>query len=119
MIPVNRKLGRYDIIRKLARGGMGDVYLGQDENGRTVALKVIEHSPDRDTLDSIEAERRGAALQEKLAAVDPRVVQIYETGDVDDYFYVAMEYIEGEDLAELILRSPLPPARACEIAIAI
>src|SRR5205807_1838052 len=85
----------------------------------TVALKVIERSTDRDTVDSIEAERRGAALQEKLAAVDPRVVQIYETGDVDEYFYVAMEYIEGEDLAELILRSPLPPARACEIAMAI
>ena len=76
-----------------------------------VALKVIERSPDRDTLDSIEAERRGSALQERLAAVDSRVVRIYETGDVDDYFYVAMEYIEGEDLAELILRGPdRPPA---------
>ena len=84
MIPVNRKLGRYDVIRKLARGGMGDVYLGQDEYGRTVALKVIERAEDRDTLDSIEAERRGSALQERLAAVDARVVRIYETGDVDD-----------------------------------
>ena len=62
MIPVNRKLGRYDVIRKLARGGMGDVYLGQDECGRTVALKVIERAEDRDTLDSIDAERRGFAL---------------------------------------------------------
>jgi serine/threonine protein kinase len=119
MIPVNRRLGKYDVIRKLARGGMADVYLGQDDSGRQVALKVIEKSSDRDTLDGIEAERRGSALQERLAAVDPRVVRIYETGDLDDYFFVAMEYIEGEDLAEQILRAPLPPSRACEIAIAI
>jgi serine/threonine protein kinase len=119
MIPANRRLGRYDVIRKLARGGMADVYLGHDENGNTVALKVIEKAADRDTLDGIEAERRGSALQERLAAVDARVVRIYETGDVEEYFYVAMEYIEGEDLAESIRRGPLPPARACEIAIAI
>jgi len=119
MIPVNRKLGRYDVLRKLARGGMADVYLAQDESGRKVALKVIERAPDRDTIDSIEAERRGCALQERLAAVDARVVRIYETADVEDYFFVAMEYIEGEDLAESILRGPLPPPRACEIAIAI
>lgn len=117
MIPVNRKLGKYEIIRKLARGGMADIYLGQDDNGDRVALKVIERSPDRDTLDSIEAERRGSALQERLAAVDSRVVQIYETGDLEDYFYVAMEYIEGEDLAELILRGPIEPSRAAEIAV--
>src|SRR5262249_53785065 len=112
-------IGRYDVIRKLARGGMADVYLGQDENGRKVALKVIERAPDPDTVDAIAAERRGSALQERLAAVDARVVRLFATGDVDDYFYVAMEYIEGEDLAELILRAPLAPARACEIAVAI
>ncbi|HZP92280.1 MAG TPA: serine/threonine-protein kinase [Burkholderiales bacterium] len=119
MIPVNRRLGHYDVIRKVARGGMADVYLGQDDNGRKVALKVIEKAPDSDTVDAIEAERRGSALQERLAAVDSRVVRIYETGDLDDYFFVAMEYVEGEDLAEEILRGPIAPARACEIAIAI
>jgi serine/threonine protein kinase len=119
MIPVNRKIGRYDVLRKLARGGMADVYLGQDENGRKVALKVIEKSSDQDTIDSIEAERRGTALQERLAAVDARVVQVYETGESDEYFYVAMEYIEGEDLAEAIQRGPIEPARACQIVIAV
>src|SRR5262245_11784887 len=119
MIPVNRKLGRYDVIRKLARGGMADVYLGQDETGRKVALKVIERAADRDTIDSIDAERRGTALQEQLAAVDARVVRIYETGDLEDYFFVAMEYIEGEDLAEKIQQGPIDPTRACEIAVAV
>jgi serine/threonine protein kinase len=119
VIPVNRKIGRYDVIRKLARGGMADVYLGQDAEGRTLALKVIERAPDPDTLEGIEAERRGSVLQEKLAAVDPRVVRIYDSGDVDGYFFLAMEYIEGEDLAEYIQRGPLAPASAANIAISV
>ena len=120
MIPVNRKVGKFEILRKLARGGMADVYLGRDEDtGVTLALKLIEHAYDPDTLDSIDAERRGSTLQERLAAVDSRVVQIYGTGDADDYFYVAMEYIEGEDLAEIIRRGPLPVEQAVEIAIEI
>ena len=89
VIPVNRKIGNFEIIRKLARGGMADVYLGRDEESdRTIALKIIEHGSDPDTLDSIEAERRGSALQASLAAIDSRVVQIYSAGDADDYFYV-------------------------------
>jgi len=120
MIPVNRKIGNFEIIRKLARGGMADVYLGRDEGSdRTIALKIIEHGSDPDTLDSIEAERRGSALQASLAAIDSRVVQIYDAGDADDYFYVSMEYIEGEDLAEVIRRGPMPVTQAVDIGIEI
>ena len=120
MIPVNRKIGNFEIIRKLARGGMADVYLGRDEESdRTIALKIIEHGSDADTLDSIEAERRGSALQASLAAIDSRVVQIYGAGDADDYFYVSMEYIEGEDLAEMIRRGPVPPVQAVDIGLEI
>ena len=120
MIPVNRKIGNFEIIRKLARGGMADVYLGRDEEAdRTIALKIIEHGSDADTLDSIEAERRGSALQASLAAIDSRVVRIYDAGDADDYFYVSMEYIEGEDLAETIRRGPIPVTQAVDIGIEI
>jgi hypothetical protein len=120
MIPVNRKIGNFEIIRKLARGGMADVYLGRvDDDGRTIALKIIEHASDPDTLDSIEAERRGSALQASLAAIDSRVVQIYGAGDADDFFYVAMEYIEGQDLSEIIRSGPLPVPRAVDICIEI
>src|ERR1039457_5232571 len=93
VIPERRKVGKYEILRKLGRGGMADVYLAQDtEHQRTVALKVIEHGPDADSRETIEAERRGSELQAKLAEIDARGVKIFDAGDMDGYFVVAMEY---------------------------
>jgi len=118
--PADRRIGKYEIRRKLGRGGMADVYLAEDtENGHTVALKLIEHSPDADSTDAIEAERRGSELQARLAAVDPRVVRVYEAGDLEGYFHVAMEYIEGQDLAELMRHGPLAVEFAADTAIAV
>jgi serine/threonine protein kinase len=118
--PAGRKLGRYEIRQKLGRGGMADVYLAQDTGqGEMVALKLIEHSPDADTRDSIEAERRGAELQAKLAAIDPRVARVYDCGDLDGFFYVAMEYVDGQDLSELMRRGPLVPEFSAEVASSV
>jgi serine/threonine protein kinase len=118
--PASRKIGKYGIVRKLGRGGMADVYLAQDtETGDTVALKLIEHATDPDTIASIEAERRGAELQARLAAIDPRVVRVFGAGDIDGYFFVAMEYIDGQDLAELMRRGPLTIGFATNVAIAV
>jgi tetratricopeptide (TPR) repeat protein len=99
---------------------MADVYLAHDsENGGAVALKLIEHATDADTTDAIAAERRGAELQAHLAAIDPRVVRVYGAGDADGFFFVAMEYIDGQDLAELMRRGPLVVGFATEVAIAV
>ena len=118
--PADRRIGKYEIGRKLGRGGMADVYLAEDtETGHTVALKLIEHGADADTVDAIEAERRGAELQARLAAVDPRVVRVYEAGDLENYFHVAMEYIDGQDLAELLRHGPLVVEFAVDTAIAV
>jgi tetratricopeptide (TPR) repeat protein len=118
--PASRKVGKYGIVRKLGRGGMADVYLAQDtETGDTVALKLIEHATDPDTIAAIEAERRGAELQARLAAIDPRVVRVYGAGDADGFFFVAMEYVDGQDLAELMRRGPLALGFATEVAIAV
>ncbi len=118
--PADRRIGKYEIGRKLGRGGMADVYLAEDkETGQTVALKLIEHSPDADTTDAIAAERRGAELQARLAEIDPRVVRVYGAGDLENYFHVAMEYIEGQDLAELLRRGQLMVEFAVDTAIAV
>jgi tetratricopeptide (TPR) repeat protein len=120
VVPEKRKIGRYEILYKLGRGGMADVYLAQDsERDRRVALKVIEHASDHDSQEAIEAERRGADLQSKLAEIDARVVKIFENGDMEGYFGVAMEYVEGQDLADLIRSGPVPPDDAVDIALAI
>src|ERR1039457_3881397 len=118
--PAGRKLGKYEILRKLGRGGMADVYLAQDtEANGVVALKLIEHSEDADTRASIEAERRGAGLQARLAAIDPRVTRVHDAGDLDGYFFVAMEYIDGQDLAELMPSGRLALGFATEAPLAV
>jgi eukaryotic-like serine/threonine-protein kinase len=118
--PAGRKLGKYEILRKLGRGGMADVYLAQDtELGHNVALKLIEHAADADTCDSIEAERSGAELQARLADIDPRVVRVFGYGDLEGFFFVAMEYIDGQDLAELTSHGRLEVEFAADVAIAV
>jgi serine/threonine protein kinase len=122
--PASRNIGKYEIRQKLGRGGMADVYLAFDTaGGYEVALKLIEHADDADTRDSIEAERRGAELQARLAEVDGHVARIFDSGDIDNYFYVAMEYVAGQDLAELMRRAPgatpLEPEFAVDAAIAV
>lgn len=118
--PASRKLGKYEIRRKLGRGGMADVYLAFDtEHSYEVALKLIEEAQDPDTRDFIEAERRGAELQARLAEVDPHVARVFDCGDVDGYFFVAMEYVDGRDLAEALREGPLEPDAAADVAIAV
>lgn len=120
VIPERRKVGKYEILRKLGRGGMADVYLAHDtEHERTVALKVIEHGPDADSREAIEAERRGSQLQTRLAEIDSRVVRIFDAGDMDGYFGVAMEYVEGQDLSDLMRHGAAPVDDAVDIALAV
>ncbi len=114
------RIGRYEIVRRLGKG-MTDVYLAIDTTTNLrAALKLIPGGGDATTQLIIEAERRGAAIQKDLHGIDPRVVEIYEFGDCDGYFFVAMEYVEGRNLAE-VLRADraLDPIRAATIALEI
>ncbi|MBV9759998.1 MAG: serine/threonine protein kinase [Acidobacteriaceae bacterium] len=125
MIPVEsstaaQALGKYEIVRKLSRS-MTDVYLANDtEANRPVVLKLIEHSRDDFTQLVIEAERRGAQLQKQLHDIDPRILEVYEYGEQNGYFFVAMQYFEGRTLAE-ILRAErrIEPKRAARYAAEI
>lgn len=97
-----KQFGRYEIIRKLGRS-MTDVYLALDpESNRRVVLKIVEHAHDSYTQLILEAERRGAAIQKQLHSLDPRILEIYDFGEQNGCFFVAMEYVEGRSLAELL-----------------
>ena len=114
---LDRTIGKFEIRMKLGRGGMADVYLARDrESGELVALKLIEHAADADTVASIEAEELGAVLQARLCGIDPRVARVFEWGELGHFFHVTMEYVEGQDLSELIRLGPLAPGRAAAIA---
>ena len=113
-----KQFGKYEIIRKIGRS-MTDVYLALDpEANRRVVLKIVEHSHDSYTQTVMEAEKRGAAIQKQLHALDPRILEIYDYGEQNGCFFVAMEYVEGRSLGE-VLRSEqrLDARRAARIAV--
>jgi len=103
-----REFGRYRIVRLLPKGGMGTVYLAIDTvKNQQIALKLIEQGPDPDRQEIAAAERRGAMLQEQLCRLDRRVTRIHSYGELEGFFYIEMEYIEGNDLSEVLRSGPL------------
>jgi hypothetical protein len=115
-----RRFGPYDILRKLGRS-MTDVYLARDtRNSRMCVLKVVEESNDAYTQQVLVAERRGAAIQKQLRDFDPRFVEIYDYGQLENAFFVAMEYVEGRSVADMIGESGrLEANNAARIAMEI
>ncbi|HKH44305.1 MAG TPA: serine/threonine-protein kinase [Thermoanaerobaculia bacterium] len=111
-----QQVGRFEIRDFLGRGAMGDVYLAWDPQRQAeVALKLVRtHKADPEML---EAEKSGATLQQQLARVAPQVAAVYEQGQDDPFLWVAMEYVAGTDLSEILDRGPLPEERAVRIAL--
>ncbi|HEX5475867.1 MAG TPA: serine/threonine-protein kinase [Vicinamibacterales bacterium] len=119
MTTVFQQVGRYTIQRELGRGGMATVFLAADaETGRDVALKQVPIGFDREAQEVLEAEEFGAQLQRHFAQICDDVPKVYDCWKDGDYFYIAMEYVAGRNLSDLIAEG-LPPARAVEIAIAL
>ena len=114
------KFGQYEIIRKLSRS-MTDVYLARDTTlDRPVVLKIIERSNDDFTKVAIEAESRGALIQKQLRFLDPRIIEVYDFGECNGCFFVALEYFEGRTLAEILREErTLDPKRAALYAAEI
>jgi len=112
MIVGSPRIGRYDVERHLASGGMAEVYQARDTvTGACVALKIPH-----DGEEIWEAERTGALLQIELSKRDERVPYVFEIGHGEDRF-VAMEYVEGEDLSRRLLSGPLEWREATALAI--
>lgn len=99
---VGSRLGDFQIMRKLGRGGMADVYAARQLSlARDVALKVLraDYARDKDYIQRFRREARAAA---KLN--HPNIVQVYEVGNVDSVYYIAQELIDGENLRQTLDR---------------
>jgi len=106
---------RYHIIKKLGEGGMGTVYLGEHvKMGRKSAIKVMTQSMANDP-DAVSRFNREASNASRLS--HPNICQIYDFGETSEgLIYLAMEFIEGCSLSDLIEREgALPPQRAASI----
>jgi eukaryotic-like serine/threonine-protein kinase len=110
--------GRYRILNRIGSGGMADVYCAEDTHlGRQVALKVLHHRFAQDQ-EFVERFRREASAAAGLQ--HPNVVNVFDRGAHDGTYYIAMEYLEGETLKDLIKReAPLSQERAIELGIQI
>jgi serine/threonine-protein kinase len=109
-------IGRFEIRDFLGRGAMGDVLLSWDpREERLVALKVVRAA--KTDPEMLQAEKNGISLQAQLAAVAPQVAAVYEQGEDGDFFWVAMEYVAGTDLSEVLARGAVTEARAVGIAL--
>jgi eukaryotic-like serine/threonine-protein kinase len=115
MTAVFNRLGPYEIHEEIGRGGMASVMLATDtRTDRRVALRLVSA---REAPDVLSAEKRGAELQEQFCRVSAFVPELYERGTSAGYLYVAMEYVDGENLSDVIRRGPLVPDRAVTIAL--
>jgi serine/threonine protein kinase/beta-lactam-binding protein with PASTA domain len=99
--------GRYQVVRKLGAGGMANVYLAEDQElGRRVAIKILNdrHAGDEQFVERFRREAKNAA-----ALSHPNIVSIYDRGEAEGTYYIAMEFLEGRSLKELIVqRGPAP-----------
>ena len=116
LIPGER-IGRYEIVRLLGVGGMGEVYLARDASlDRLVCIKVFPSSP---SIDRNFLERFVREAQMASALNHPHICTIYEINREHDPPFIAMEYIEGRTLSEMIASGELEPRTVVNIALQI
>jgi serine/threonine-protein kinase len=118
MVPDTVVDGRYRVVNRIGSGGMADVYCAEDlQLGRKVALKLL-HPRFAEDEDFVERFRREASAAAGLQ--HPHVVQVYDRGEWDDTYYIAMEYLPGRSVKEIVRdEGPLAPDRAIDIAVGV
>jgi Tol biopolymer transport system component len=116
-ISAGSRLGPYEILSPLGAGGMGEVWKARDTRlGREVAIKILPEAlaSDRDRLSRFEQEARSAS-----ALNHPNIVTIYEIGQANSVFYIAMELVQGRTLRDVIVEGPVPAKRVLAFAAQI
>ena len=109
---------RYEILRRLGTGGMAEVYLAHDRHlDRDVALKILLS---KYTADAQFVERFRREASHAAGLNHPTIVQIYDRGEAEGTYYIAMEYLEGRTLKDLIVNyAPLRPDHVASVATQI
>ncbi len=111
MMNTPERIGRYEVLGRIAQGGMGAVYRAWDPQlDRTIAIKLMIH-------DSDELRERFSREARSVARLRHRnIVTIFDVGDFEGQPFIAMEYVEGSTLADLIRKKePLAMARRLEL----
>jgi Tol biopolymer transport system component/predicted Ser/Thr protein kinase len=109
---VGTNLGHYRILKPLGSGGMGEVYLADDTRlQRQVALKILSAVASKDSLDRFEREAQVVA-----ALNHPNIVTLFAIEHVGDARFLAMEYVDGRSVADVIPKGGLPLRRLLTIA---
>jgi len=111
---VGERLGEFEIVELLGRGGMGAVYKARQPSlDRFVAIKVLPRAFSRDAtfIERFAREARDAA-----AVIHPHIIQVYAVGQDRGFQFIAMELVDGESLADVLRREgPLSPERALAV----
>lgn len=111
------RFGHYEILAALGAGGMGEVYRARDTRlGRDLAIKVLSRKLSDSKLDVKRFEREAGSAS---ALNHPNIVTIFETGQFDSTYYIAMELVEGELLRETLRAGPIPLQTIIRIATQI
>ncbi|MEJ7784419.1 MAG: protein kinase, partial [Solirubrobacteraceae bacterium] len=110
--------GRYTIVRRLGSGGMADVYCAEDDQlGRSVALKVLyaRFAEDDEFVERFRREASAAAgLQHQ------HVVSVYDRGEWEGTSYIAMEFVDGRTLKQIITaEAPMDPVRSIDFVVQV
>ncbi len=108
------RLGPYEVSGLLGRGGMGEVYRAHDTRlDRTVAVKVLppESMRNGERVQRFEQEAKAASARNH-----PNILTIYDFGATDGMYYIAMEFVEGHTLRQMIGKGEMPLPRALDIA---
>ncbi len=108
-------IGKFEILRALGQGAMGEVFLARDTTlGREVALKTIRPFADAEALGDLKA-RFAREAQSAAGLHHPNVVTIYEFGEADGLLYFAMEVVEGPSLESQLRHQSLTPRAFLEV----
>src|SRR5262249_29723388 len=114
-LPSGFEIGPYKILSLLGRGGMGEVYLAEDRRlGRKMALKLLpsDFTKDKERVRRFRQEARAAS-----ALNHPNIITIYEIGQVNEQYFIATEFIEGETLRHRLKHERLGLYDALDVSV--